>query len=141
MNFKVGKKIHITSNTRSVPENGREEGEEEGSTLVWTTGKARRSGDLISSIGEERVRRNMAKTCAEIQPHPFFKSEMGHHRRVAVVVCARISLAIESAWWGGNHYYPPSPSGTLGTPGVVNYFLTNTITIDHPLLAPGTLQA
>ena len=38
----------------------------------------------------------------------------------------------------GNHYYLPSPSGTLGIPGMVNYFLTNTITIDHP--PPGTLQ-
>ena len=61
-------------------------------------------GDLVSSIGErERERRrNMAKTCAEIQPHPFFKSGNGHHRRVVVVVvCAQISLALESACWGG----------------------------------------
>ena len=32
----------------------------------------------------------------------------------------------------GNHYYPPSYLGTLGTPGVGNYILINPVTIDHP---------
>ena len=58
--------------------------------------------------------------------------------RVAVVleVMSRVVVL-----YIGNPYYPPSPSGTLGTPGVVNYFLTNVQSLlTTPLPAPGTLQ-
>ena len=49
----------------------------------WMTGRERRSRLVDRRVEERERRRNMAKTCAEIQPHPFFKSENGHHRRVA----------------------------------------------------------